>query len=90
MHSEDRFDFDARESGFFAQLPSVLIAAAAIGLIVLVNAGTPSPAGAPTVLPSEAGRTVAPAIDSAQPEAKTGTRAAVGEAHVLPSAARRV
>jgi hypothetical protein len=89
MHSEDRFEFDARENGFFAQLPSVLIAASAIALIVFVNAGTGSPSGAP-IVPGEAGRSAAPAIDAGQPDARAGNRAAARATLVPPAAARSV
>lgn len=49
MNNHERIECNRRENDFAAQLPSVLMTMAAVGLIVFVNARSPepSPANAP-------------------------------------------
>lgn len=58
MDTDDRGDFDTREARFFTQLPPVLVAAAAIALIFVVNAGAPPQHASPQVAPTESGRSL--------------------------------
>jgi hypothetical protein len=82
MRGDERFEFDAHENRFFSQLPSVLIAAAAIAVIVFVNFGaheaatidpaasnplSPPAARAPASLPSATSPTNGTAAPTAAP-----------------------
>lgn len=73
MRYQDPFIPDARDRRGFWHLPSVLMTAAAIGLIVLVNAGTPPPAGA---VPVEAQPSAVPAASAIEPHTKPTPRTA--------------
>ncbi len=69
MRNDDWFEVDNRENRFFSQLPSVLLAVVAIGMIVLVNAGAPHATPAAGALPGKADPG-APTIEAVQPAAK--------------------
>ncbi len=89
MHDEDRFEFDTRENRFFSQLPSVLLAAAAVGMIVLVNSGGLPSASAPHRLPTGAERSGAPTIEAVPAQGKPAARAAADDKALPPTAAGR-
>lgn len=86
MRDPHWFDHDDREGRFFSQLPSVLVAAVAISLIVLVNAGGQPSASSP--LPVDAERNAAPMPAIVSPPAKPVARAA--ESKSLPATAERL
>jgi len=74
MQEEDRYFSDPLEGRGLWHLPSVLMTAAAVGLIVLVNVGISPSAGAAAA--SEAQHSVAPAASGIEVQEKPDTRAA--------------
>lgn len=85
---DDPYDLDRRESRFVSQLPSVLVAVAAITLIVLVNSGV-YPRAVEPAAPADAVRSVVPAIEAVQPDAKPGARTAAAAAPVVSAGSGR-
>jgi len=88
MHDDNRFEFDGRESPFLSQLPSVLIAAAAIGLIVLVNVIAPGQAAARSALPRAEEPRAAPATETSR-SGRPSEPAASGASDLPPVTAQR-
>ena len=72
MQERDRYFSDPLEGRGLWHLPSVLMTAAAVGLIVLVNAGVSPSAGAAA---NEAERSVAPAARGIEVRDKPDARA---------------
>ncbi len=80
MQSDKRFEFDARENGFSTQFPSILMAATAITLIVIVNVRAnvePPPRPAMSTPSSEIApaRHVAATVNKVSSEAASAERA---------------
>lgn len=75
------------EERFFAQLPPVLVALAAVALIFLVNADAPPPAATQPAAVGETHRPLRPALDTAPAAGKPARQAATGRGGAAAPAA---